>query len=299
MKLKTFNFICTVVFVIFAAAMSACKDQCIHNGHEFVDLGLSVKWATCNVGAEKPENNGGYYAWGEIRSKVLYTWKNYRFRASGDTYSDVKYSKYDGDVYSVTLGKNIKKRILDTADDVANLEWGGDWRMPTREEVEELLWNCDWVWATQNGVDGIRITSKVEGYTDRSIFIPASGYKDDSKQIQTGKAGNLWSSTYSDYKDRAYVLSFNSHGSFLDSRIWDYIDEDWHWYGTEEESDFSEMPQSLADKLRKYFDSGKVDLDSIPESIYNEYRSYISTTDWGVTSYFYRYIGMPVRPVCP
>lgn len=279
--------------------LSACKDQCFHNGHEFVDLGLSVKWATCNVGAEKPENNGGYYAWGEIRSKAIYSWKNYRFRASGDTYSDVKYSKYDGDVYSVTLGKNIKKRILDTADDVANLEWGGDWRMPTREEVEELLWNCDWVWATQNGVDGIRITSKVEGYTDRSIFIPASGYKDDSKQIQTGKAGNLWSSTYSDYKDRAYVLSFNSHGSFLDSRIWDYIDEDWHWYGTEEESDFSEMPQSLADKLRNYFDSGKVNLDSIPQSIFDEYRTYIRTIDIDLVPTLPRFLGMPVRPVCP
>lgn len=280
--------------------LSACKDQCFHNGHEFVDLGLSVKWATCNVGAEKPENNGGYYAWGEIRSKEIYSWKNYRFRESGNSYSDIKFSKYDGDVYSVTLGKNVKKRILDTADDVANLEWGGDWRMPTKEEIDELTWNCDWVWTTLNGVNGIRITSKVDGYTDRSIFIPASGYKDDSKQIQTGKAGYLWSSTNTDMKTSANIIFFYSHGSYLDETIRNCIDEDWNWYGTEDgDYVFSELPQSLTDKLRKYFDSGKVDLDSIPESIYNEYRSYISTTDWGMTSYFYRYNGMPVRPVCP
>ena len=293
------NVIASLSILSVLLLLSACKDQCFHNGHEFVDLGLSVKWATCNVGAEKPENNGGYYAWGEIRSKVIYSWKNYRFRESGNSYSDIKFSKYDGDVYSVTLGKNVKKRILDAADDVANLEWGGDWRMPTKEEIEELTWNCDWVWTTLNGVNGIRITSKVDGYTDRSIFIPASGYKDDSKQIQTGKAGYLWSSTNTDMKARANIIFFYSHGSHLDETIRSCIDEAWNWYDTDGDYVFSELPQSLTDKLRKYFDSGKVDLDSIPESIYNEYRSYISTTDWGVTSYFYRYIGMPVRPVCP
>ncbi len=279
--------------------LSACKDQCFHNGHEYVDLGLSVKWATCNVGAAKPEDFGGYYAWGETYSKVLYTWKNYRFRASGNSYSDIKFSKYEDDVYSAILGKKVNKITLDKADDVANQEWGGDWRMPSKEEIEELVWNCDWVWTTLNGVNGVRITSNVEGYTDRSIFIPASGYKDDSKQFQTGKYGYLWSSTNTNIKATANNIIFNSHGSHLDETIRSCIDEDWNWYGTEDESDFSEMPQSLADKLRKYFDSGKVDLDSIPESIFNEYRSYIRTTDWGMTYYFDRYIGMPVRPVCP
>ncbi len=279
--------------------LSACKDQCIHNGHEYVDLGLSVKWATCNVGAAKPEDFGGYYAWGETYSKVLYTWKNYRFRASGNSYSDIKFSKYEDDVYSAILHKKVNKITLDKADDVAYQEWGGDWRMPTKEEIEELVWNCDWVWTTLNGVNGVRITSNVEGYTDRFIFIPAAGYKHDSRQIHTGKAGYLWSSTNTNIKATANNIIFNSHGSHLDETIRSCIDEDWNWYGTDEEYVFSELPQSLTDKLRKYFDSGKVDLDSIPESIYNEYRSYISTTDWGMTSYFDRYIGMNVRPVCP
>ena len=278
--------------------LSACKDQCFHNGHEFVDLGLSVKWATCNVGAEKPENNGGYYAWGEIRSKVLYTWKNYRFRASGNSSSDIKFSKYDGDVYSAILHKKVNKITLDKADDVANQEWGGDWRMPSKEEIEELVWNCDWAWTKLNGVDGIRITSKVEGYTDRSIFIPAAGYKNDSKQIQTGEAGYIWSSTNSENKNRSYVLFFNPHGSYIDDIIYDFISEDWYWYG-DEENDFSNLPQSLSDKLRNYFDSGKVNLDSIPQSICDEYRTYIKTRDWIKLNDDSRYHGLPVRPVCP
>ena len=278
--------------------LSACKDHCFHNGHEFVDLGLSVKWATCNVGAEKPENNGGYYAWGEIRSKVLYTWKNYRFRASGNSSSDIKFSKYDGDVYSAILHKKVNKITLDKADDVANQEWGGDWRMPSKEEIEELVWNCDWAWTKLNGVDGIRITSKVEGYTDRSIFISAAGYKNDSKQIQTGEAGYIWSSTNSENKNRAYVLFFNPHGSYIDDIIYDFISEDWYWYG-DEENDFSNLPQSLSDKLRNYFDSGKVNLDSIPQSICDEYRAYIKTRDWIKLNDDSRYHGMPVRPVCP
>ena len=279
--------------------LSACKDQCFHNGHEFVDLGLSVKWATCNVGAEKPENNGGYYAWGEIRSKVLYTWKNYRFRASGNSSSDIKFSKYDGDVYSAILHKKVNKITLDKADDVANQEWGGDWRMPTKEEIEELNWNCDWVWTTLNGVKGVKITSKVEGYTDRSIFIPAAGYRTDSRHLFPGVSGDYWSSTNSISKTSAYSLYFDSCGSSLDNSIVDYISELLYWHDDEEESYINELPQSLADKLRNWFYSGKANLDSIPVSIYNEYRSYLSTQDWDMVDWNMRSSGMPVRPVCP
>ena len=281
--------------------MSACKEESSsYNGHEYVDLGLSVKWATCNVGADKPEGFGDYFAWGEIRSKLTYTWKGYRFRASGNSYSEIKFSKYGTEEFSVIQKKSIpKNEVLEPADDVANLEWGGNWRMPTKEEIEELVRNCDWVGTTQNGVNGVRITSKVEGYTDRSIFIPTTGYKDDSKQIHAGEAGYLWSCTNSKYKDRAYVLSFNSHGSFLDSRIRDYIDEDWHFNDTEGNDNFGGLPQSLADKLIKYFESGKVNLDSIPQSIYDEYRTYITTVDSDIVPTHPRFLGMQVRPVCP
>lgn len=275
--------------------MSACKDQSFHNGHEYVDLGLSVKWATCNVGAQNPEDYGEYYAWGETRPKTIYTWKGYRFRASGDSYPDLKFSKYDPD----EILDNLKKTVLELADDVANLEWGGNWRMPTKEEIEELSYNCIWTWTTQNGIKGVKITSNVEGYTDRSIFIPAAGYRNDSELIFNGEYGYLWSSSITDMNYAAHCLSFNSNGSFLDLTIRSCIDEDWYWYGTEDENDFSDLPQSLADKLRNYFASGKVNLDSIPESIYSEYHSYFKTKEWGKVNHLARFRGLPVRPVCP
>ena len=274
---------------------SSCKGQSSYNGHQYVDLGLSVKWASCNVGAQTPEEYGEYYAWGETRPKTIYTWRGYRFRASGDSYSDIKFSKYNTD----EILDHLKKTVLDLADDVANVKWGGNWRMPTKEEIEELVWNCDWVWTTQDGVNGVKITSKVEGYTDRSIFMPAAGYRDDSKLIFPEESGYLWSSTNTDMRTSAHCIHFDSHGSFLDETIRNCIDEGWCWYGTEDEDDFSDMPQSLAVKLRNYFDAGKVNLDSIPESIYSEYRTYISKQDWALVSYLDRCIGLPVRPVCP
>ena len=272
--------------------MSTCKNQSSYNGHEYVDLGLSVKWATCNVGAQKPEDYGNYYAWGEIRPKTIYTWKGYRFRASGNEPHDIKLSKYDPN-------DKLKKTVLELADDVANLEWGGNWRMPTKQEIEELNWNCDWAWTTLNGVKGIRITSKVEGYTDRSIFIPAAGYRTDSRQLFAGVGGECWSSTSTNLNTSAYNLFFDSVGSSLDKTIMDYITELWYWHDDEEESFINDLPESLADKLRNYFYSGKVNLDSIPESISNEYRTYLKTEDWGLVGGNFRSSGLPVRPVCP
>jgi len=213
-----------VSFIVFLTlfCMSACKGQSTYNGHEYVDLGLSVKWATCNVGAQSPEDYGEYYAWGETSAKTIYTLKGYRFRTSGDSYIDVEFSKYGADDKSDTFNKTV----LELADDVANLEWGGNWRMPTKQEIEELSCNCDWVWTTQNGVDGVRITSKVEGYTDRSIFMPAAGYRNDSELIFPGEYGYSWSSSNTDMKGVAYCIFFNSHGSYLDLTIRTCIEDD-------------------------------------------------------------------------
>ena len=284
--------ILSIVFV-----MSACKEQSSHNGHEYVDLGLSVKWATCNVGAQNPEDYGEYYAWGETITKTTYTWKNYRFRVSGDTYSDLKFSKYD----PAEILDHLKKTVLDLADDVANVKWGGNWRMPTRDEIEELTFNCDWIWTTQNGVEGVRITSLVEGYTDRSIFIPAAGYRNQHELIFPGQYGYIWSNTNTDINvnTSAYCMYFNSDGSYLDHMIRSYIDEDWYWYGTEDEDDFSDLPQSLADKLLNYFASGQVNLDSIPISIKREFRTHFITQDWPKVTSLARFRGTPIRPVCP
>lgn len=159
------------------------------NGHEYVDLGLpsGLKWATCNVGASKPEEYGGYYAWGETEEKNDY---------SSDTY---KY--YDSSTGYVDIGSNISG----TQYDVAHVKWGSSWRMPTESEIQELVNNCTWKWATYNGVNGQLIT----GSNGNSIFLPAAEYRfgTDFSNLNTG--GHCWSATYGVYNnDRAVSLYF-------------------------------------------------------------------------------------------
>ena len=163
-------------------------------GYEYVDLGLSVLWATYNVGATKPEEYGNYYAWGETETKSNYNWTSYKFRTSGDSYSNVKLNKY---VTSSTYGTVDNKTKLELTDDVAHEVWGGDWRIPTQAELAELLNsnNCTWTWTTQNGVKGYKVTSKITGYTDKSIFIPAAGYYNTSSRYDAGTYVYLWSSS--------------------------------------------------------------------------------------------------------
>ena len=170
--------------------------------HEYVDLGLSVRWATCNVGADKPEDYGDYYAWGELTPKESYTWENYRFRTSGDDEGTVKLSKYTSMIYTSVFDANIgnyiadNKTQLDPEDDVAHVKWGGDWRLPTDEEMNELIDSCTWTWTTVNGVNGCLVTSNRPGYTDRSIFLPATGkYGFETSNKSAGTWGHYWSNS--------------------------------------------------------------------------------------------------------
>lgn len=152
--------------------------------HDYVDLGLSVKWATCNVGADKPEDNGNLYAWGETEVKEQYTVRTSKWGSM--PFSLKKYN------INSEQGTVDNKTTLDLEDDVAHVTWGGNWRMPTREEMDELHDNCTWEWTTLNGVNGYRVTSKKQGYTDRSIFFPAAGYKANGF-YEYGRNGNYWS----------------------------------------------------------------------------------------------------------
>ncbi len=128
----------------------------IGGNSDYVDLGLSVKWGTRNVGAAGPEEIGGYYSWGETETKRSPLTYKFSDGQGGLT-------KYDG-----TDGKSV----LDPEDDVAHVKWGGTWRMPTSDEISELIENCTWTWASVNGEIGFLITSNKPGYTDRSIFLP-------------------------------------------------------------------------------------------------------------------------------
>lgn len=157
-----------------------------------IELGLSVKWASFNVGATKPEEYGDYFAWGETAPKGEYKWANYQFGTS----KNGPFSKY---VLDSTYGTIDHKTVLDLADDAAHTAWGDDWRMPTKEEVSELMnsSNCTWTWTTKNGVPGYKVTSRKSGYTANSIFLPANGMKSGSSVSDGGTVGNYWTSSIS------------------------------------------------------------------------------------------------------
>ena len=159
-----------------------------HNGHEYVDLGLSVKWATCNVGATKPEEYGDYFAWGETQPKSNYDWSTYKW--CNGSYD--RQTKYCTDSYYGTVDN---KTQLELSDDAVRANWGGSWRMPTDVELIELSEQCTWTWTTQNGVYGYKVTSKKSGYTNKSIFLPAAGYRYDSSLNYAGSYGYYWSSS--------------------------------------------------------------------------------------------------------
>ena len=176
--------------------------------HEYVDLGLSVKWATMNIGANAPEEYGDYFAWGETAPKTDYSLSNYKW------HNGKVYTKY---CTSSDYGTIDNKTVLDLSDDAANVNWGGTWRMPTRAEQDELHDNCIWTWTTQNGVNGYKVTSKTNG---KSIFLPAAGHFFNDKNPDAGNAGDYRSSSIDlKYGSFAYLLHFESDFSIRSSNV--------------------------------------------------------------------------------
>lgn len=191
-----------------------------YNGHEYIDLGLpsGLKWATCNVGANKPEEYGDYFAWGETEphyteghsqdnpcsnwktSKSGYNWASYKWCKGSDS-SQTKYCT------SSSYGTVDNKTVLDPEDDAAHVNWGGNWRMPTKEEQDELRTNCIWTWGVQNGVSGYTVV----GPNGNSLFLPAAGCRLLYDFNSAGSHGYYWSSSlYSNRSSYAYCLGFYS-----------------------------------------------------------------------------------------
>ena len=163
-----------------------------NNGHAYVDLGLSVKWATMNIGAGSPEDYGSIFAWGETTTKSTYNWKTYKYcKGSIDTMT--KYCT------SSSYGTVDNKTVLDLSDDAARANWGGTWRMPTYDECKELVDKCTTTWTSLNGVKGRKVT----GPNGNSIFFPAAGCLDDSSLYGAGSCGYYGSSSL-DTSDPAY-----------------------------------------------------------------------------------------------
>ena len=176
---------------------------------EYVDLGLSVKWATCNIGATKPEEYGDYFAWGEVSPKDSFSEENHKWirtwwheTEDGSCpipgyHSHTEFTKYHSHVDG--------KTILDKEDDAAVVNWGENWRMPTWDETKELLDKCIWEMTSQNGVSGFKVT----GTNGNSIFLPA----DFSFGSHSGYS--YWTSTvhykYNEYQ-QAIMLYLDDDG---------------------------------------------------------------------------------------
>ena len=179
--------------------------------HVWVELGLSVKWAICNVGATAPEKYGNYYAWGETVKKSTYDWTTYKW--SNGKYATLTLTKYC--TQSSAGGIVDNKIVLELADDAARANWGGAWRMPTDAEWTELRENCTWTSTSDyngTGVAGRIVTSNING---NSIFLPAAG--SGGQFGGAGFYGYYWSSSLdTDDPYDAWRVSFFSEDASRD-----------------------------------------------------------------------------------
>ena len=173
---------------------------------EYVDLGLSVKWATFNVGATKPEEYGDHFAWGEIAPKNKYDWTTYKW-CNGDSDKLTKYCSMSSH-WDSSVSMDYKTE-LDLEDDAASANWGGDWRMPTDAELAELRERCSWTWTTQNGVNGMLVTAE----NGNAIFLPAAGWRSGTDLNGVGSCGYCRSSSLTtEGTSDAWAISFSSGG---------------------------------------------------------------------------------------
>ena len=198
------------------------------NGHKFVDLGLSVKWATCNVGAAEFSESGNYYMWGDVvdRKDEGYMPSSYPYIVK--TYVPEK-DKDGNPVIDETTGEPVMTEVWSYVDiganisgnpqyDVARKEWGATWRIPTSEEVQELLANCVSAQTRYKTVNGVKFTSKING---AEIFIPSAGYYLGGNSIMgANTTGCYWTATNTMIEsgmdaNTAYYLMLSSSGNNL------------------------------------------------------------------------------------
>ena len=178
------------------------------DSHEYVDLGLpsGTLWATCNVGADSPDEYGDYFAWGETTPKEEYEWSTYKWydRSNG------KLTKYCTDSKYGTIDNNTE---LLSEDDAAYVNWGKNWRMPSLEQIRELINCCSWQWTMRNGVNGQLVT----GPNGNTMFLPATGNRQKLYHLDAGVGFYLSRTLKSDRPHDACGLYFGSDGW-----IWGY-----------------------------------------------------------------------------
>ena len=199
---------------------------------EAVDLGLpsGLKWASFNLGASVPEEYGDYYAWGETEPKVVFTNDNYQWwiytPTESQRYTILKYLFDGGWTYTVHPNETPDyQHVIYPEDDAATVQFGGEWRIPTSAEAQELINYCDWTWETYNGKSGYRVKSRVEGYSNESIFMPLTGYMWQSFNDGTSDYGIYWladlikDDTLEGYSLHVYNPSHNSSLKMVNGNV--------------------------------------------------------------------------------
>ena len=189
------------------------------NGFGYVDLGLpsGTMWATCNVGADKPEDQGLLFQFGRVDG-YKYGDKNHKFRTNDQNFQDIR----NEFIPKTASGKTYKENeILDLADDAAHVNMGGAWRMPTYNELKELVDNTTCKDETINGVKGMLFTSNIN---NKRLFIPFAGYWYNDNFEAAWSNAYAWSSqVLSSYVDSAYII-------YCDSIDDAYISSDYRFY---------------------------------------------------------------------
>ena len=190
-----------LVFLFLMAAVLSKAQSCPDNNHPHaIDLGLpsGTKWACCNIGAKNPTDCGNYYAWAETEDKSVYSMKSYKLSGDGTKY-----------------GIKIRLRHLnwhEMKNNVAHVQWGNPWQMPTRGQFEEILNNCNPKWTTIKGVSGMMFTGK----NGNSIFLPAAGQHSAFSLYSKGVYGYYWSEEQIDNSTHIskalYLYFYNNKG---------------------------------------------------------------------------------------
>ena len=183
----------------------------LRGGYEYVDLGLSVKWAKCNVGAATETEYGDYFMWGSTtpNTNTICDWEHAPFNGGNSEYNDEYFTAHKSEY--LDDNENLKPKF-----DAATQIMGGDWRMPTEDEIQELLDNTIKEWAQVNGVNGYKFTSNKEGFQNNSIFIPAAGSCGDGEVYDVGDYGDVWSSSLTTSSpDNAWCLCFGSGNCYV------------------------------------------------------------------------------------
>lgn len=210
-----------VSIFLFFVAMIASSNACYGNNSgpkKYVDLGLpsGTLWATCNIGANSPEEYGDYFAWGEIVPKrnangdySEYSWNTYAYDYSPTTYWSTENNKMTKYCTNSDYGSVDNKIKLEFSDDAATANWGSNWRMPTEEEVKELLTECTLTKTTLKGVSGYEI----KGPNGNSIFLPGAGYR--IKTYLENGWSCFWSSSLDkEYSKKAYYCMLFEDGTY-------------------------------------------------------------------------------------